>query len=75
MKELAEFLLTSLAEKPDEIHISAHSEGNVLKLKAKVAESDRGKIIGKEGKIIKAVRTVLVAAALKQKIKIFLEIE
>jgi predicted RNA-binding protein YlqC (UPF0109 family) len=75
MKELAIFLLTSLAEKPGEITVYEEKQDNILKLKVKVAQSDRGKIIGKEGKIIRAVRTVLSAVGLKQNIKVFLEVE
>ncbi|HUT85853.1 MAG TPA: KH domain-containing protein [Elusimicrobiales bacterium] len=75
MKNLAVFLLTSLVEKPDQVKVSESKEGNVVNLKATVAESDRGKVIGREGKIIKAIRTVISAASLKQNVKVFLKIE
>lgn len=75
MEEFARFLLTSLAEKPDEITISAEKEGNILKLKAKVSDVDRGRIIGKKGEIIRSVRTVLAASGLKKGVRVFLELE
>jgi predicted RNA-binding protein YlqC (UPF0109 family) len=75
MEEFAKFLLTSLAENPKAVTISAEKEGNILKLKAKVSDSDRGRIIGKKGEIIRSIRTVLAAAGLKKGIRVFLELQ
>ena len=75
MKELAEFLLKSLAAKPEEVFVALSEENGVLRLKAKAAESDKGKIIGKDGKVIKAIRTVIAAGSAKQGKKVFLDLE
>jgi len=75
MKELACFLLKSLVDKPESVSVAETAEGDVVRLKATVAEEDKGKVIGKEGRVIKAVRTVLSAGAAKQNKKIFLDLD
>lgn len=75
MKKLAEHLLKALADKPEEVMVNELDESGVLKLKAKVAEADKGKVIGKDGRVIKAVRTLLMASAAKQHKKVFLDLE
>ncbi len=75
MKEMAIFLLTSLATKKDSVLVEAKEEQNSVYLTAKVDPSDKGKVIGKDGCIIKAVRTVLSAAAAKANKKVSLKLE
>ncbi|MCX5783040.1 MAG: KH domain-containing protein [Elusimicrobia bacterium] len=75
MKELAVFLFKSLVAKPDEMSFDCAEEAGAVKLKVKVAAGDRGKIIGKDGRVIKSVRAVLSAAAQKQGKKVFLDVE
>jgi len=75
MKELAEYLLKSLVDKPESVTLSEADEAGTLRIKAQVAEEDKGKVIGKDGKVIKAIRTVLSAAASKQDKKIFLDLD
>ncbi len=75
MQELASYLLKSLVDKPEEVAIEASEDNGIVRLKAKVAESDKGKIIGKDGKVIKAIRTVLTAGAFKAGKKIFLDLD
>ncbi|MCR5504576.1 MAG: KH domain-containing protein [Elusimicrobiaceae bacterium] len=75
MKELASYLLKSLAQNKDAVIIDAKEEGNNVYLTVRVDEADKGRVIGKEGCIIKAVRTVLGAYAAKEKKKVTLKLE
>ena len=75
MNELASYLLKSLAQNKDAVIIDAKEEGNNVYLTVRVDEADKGRGIGKEGCIIKAVRTVLGAYAAKEKKKVTLKLE
>ena len=75
MKELATLLLKSLSSMPDNVVVEEKIEQNKVYLSTKVDAADKGKVIGKDGCIIKAVRTVLNAAAAKQNKKVTLKLE
>lgn len=75
MKDMALFLLTSLATKKESVVVEEKEEQNNVYLTAKVDPADKGKVIGKDGCIIKAVRTVLSAAAAKANKKVSLKLE
>lgn len=75
MKELATLLLKSLSTTPDNVVVEEKIEENKIYLSTKVDAADKGKVIGKDGCIIKAVRTVLSAAATKQDKKVTLKLE
>jgi uncharacterized protein len=75
MKELAVYLLRSLVDNPDDVNIDTSEENNVVRFKVKVAGEDKGKVIGKDGKVIKSIRTVLSASAMKENKKVFLDLE
>ncbi|MDD4003684.1 MAG: KH domain-containing protein [Elusimicrobiaceae bacterium] len=76
MKELAEYLLKALVLKPEEVAVSASEDDKgVVRVKAHVAESDKGKVIGKDGRVIKAVRAVMSAGAAKAGRKVFLDLD
>ena len=75
MKELASYLLKSLAQNKDAVIIESKEEENSVYLTVRVDEADKGRIIGKEGCIIKAIRTVLGAYAAKEKKKVTLKLE
>jgi len=74
MKEFAIFLLKSLTL-GKEINMTERVEGESIYLSTKVDPEDKGKVIGKDGCIIRAMRTVLSAAGSKQNKKVFLKIE
>lgn len=74
MKELVEFIAKSLVENPDEVTVNEVNREQSLILELKVAPEDMGKIIGKQGRIAKAIRTVVKAAALKQNKRVIVEI-
>ncbi len=64
----------SLVDNPDEVVITKEEKEDMIVLNLKVAESDMGKVIGKSGRIAKALRQVLNAAASKGKDKVVLDI-
>ena len=63
MKELVEVIAKALVDNPDEVKVTQEINGDNVTLTLKVAESDMGMVIGKHGKIAKAIRTVMRAAA------------
>jgi len=75
MKDLAQFLVKNLADHPEQVSVQdSESEGTVT-FKLVVAEEDKGRIIGKKGKVIKAIRCLVAAAAAKQQKKTAVDIE
>jgi len=74
MKELIEFMARSLVDYPDEVEVSEEDAGDHIIFHLKVAESDMGKVIGKQGRIANAMRTMLKVAALRQGARVSLEI-
>jgi len=75
MKDLALFLLKSLVQNPEAIVLDERTEGEKIYLTTKLTPEDKGRVIGKDGCIIKAIRTVLNAAGLKHGKKVYLKIE
>ncbi len=63
MKELVEFIARSLVENPDEVVVTEREEEDALVVELKVAPSDMGKVIGKQGRIAKSIRAVVKAAS------------
>ena len=74
MEKLLEVMAKSLVDDPDQVEITKEEKGDMVVLSLKVAESDMGKVIGKSGRIAKALRQVLNAAATKDKLKVVLDI-
>ncbi len=74
MKELVELLVKALVDKQDEVNIKETSGDSVIIIEISVAAEDVGKIIGKEGRIANAIRTVVKAAGAKQNKKVNVEI-
>ena len=65
MKDLVSYLVKSLADHPEKVDVSESDQNGTLRLQLTVSEEDKGKIIGKQGKVIKAIRSVASAAAAK----------
>ena len=63
MKDLVEVIAKSLVEHPEEVVVTEKESGKTTVIELKVAQSDMGKVIGKQGKIAKAIRAVVKAAA------------
>lgn len=74
-KALLEYLVTQLVDSPDEVEVTEfESKKQEIILELRVAESDTGKVIGKNGRIAQAIRTVVKAAALKDGRRVTVEI-
>lgn len=74
MVELVEFLAKSLVDNPDEVKINEKTLNDTVIIELTVAEEDMGKVIGKQGRIAKAIRTVVKAASSKSDKKYTVEI-
>ena len=75
MTELVEYIAKSIVSEPEAVNVSEeHLDSGVVKIILTVAEQDRGKIIGRQGKLAQAIRTLVRVAAVKQGVKINLEI-
>jgi predicted RNA-binding protein YlqC (UPF0109 family) len=74
MKELLEIIAKALVDYPDEVSVNEVEGDNVIILELRVAQEDRGKVIGKQGRIAKAIRSVVKAAAIKQNVRVSVEI-
>lgn len=75
MKELVEVIAKSLVENPDEVVVTETESPKEIVVLLSVAASDMGKVIGKQGRIAKALRTVVKAAASKEDKKVIVEIQ
>ena len=74
MKELIEYIAKSLASKPEEVKVTEEiSDGRVI-LRLEVADEDKGKIIGRQGRVAQAMRVLLRVAAVKNDTRAILEI-
>lgn len=74
MRELVEVLAQSLVGHPEEVTVQETEKDNEILLELKVAQEDMGKVIGKQGRIAKAIRAVVKAAASKTDKKVIVEI-
>ena len=74
MGELLKHLAQSLVENPDQVTVTrVENERNIV-LELRVAESDMGRVIGKQGRIAKAIRTVIKAATMREDKRVLVEI-
>jgi hypothetical protein len=74
MKDLVEFLVKSLADHPDEVVVTENEIDDNISIELKISSEDLGKIIGKNGNTINAIRTVVQAAASSHKKRAKLEV-
>ncbi|KPU43933.1 hypothetical protein OXPF_20980 [Oxobacter pfennigii] len=74
MRELVEIIAKSLVDSPDEVQVSEIAGEQSVILELRVAPDDMGKVIGKQGRIAKAIRTVVKAAATKENKRVVVEI-
>jgi len=74
MKELVEFIAKSLADAPDDVVVTEEENEEGILLKLQVADEDKGRIIGKQGRIAQAMRTLIRVKAAKAGTKASLEI-
>ena len=74
MKELVEVIAKALVDNPDEVVVTEKTEGTTTVVELHVAASDMGKVIGKQGRIAKAIRSVVKAASSKDNRRVDVEI-
>lgn len=74
MKELVELLVRSLVKNPDQACVTERVENDTWIYEVTVAQEDMGKVIGKQGRIAKAIRTVVKAAATRDNRRVMVEI-
>ena len=74
MKELVEVIAKALVDNPDEVVVTEKGSGKNITVELHVAAEDMGKVIGKQGRIAKAIRSVVKAAASKEDKKVIVEI-
>jgi predicted RNA-binding protein YlqC (UPF0109 family) len=74
MKELIEHIVKGLVDNPDKVNITEVAGEKSIIYELRVGEGDLGKVIGKEGRTAKAIRTIITAAAMKQGKRAVLEI-
>ena len=75
MKELVEVLAKSLVDYPEQVTVTETEQDNEILLVLKVASDDMGKVIGKQGRVAKAIRAMVKAAASRTDKKVIVEIE
>lgn len=74
MDELVKYIAMNLVDSPGEVKVTTRQGDNALIIELSVAPDDMGKVIGKQGRIAKAIRRVVKAAAIRQKINCVVEI-
>jgi len=74
LRKLTDFLARGIVANPDEVQVEAVQSGRTLVLELAVAESDVGKVIGRQGKVIRALRTVVKAAATRQGTRVDIDV-
>ncbi|WML43679.1 KH domain-containing protein [Neobacillus sp. PS3-40] len=74
MKQLIETIVKPLVDFPEDVHINVIEEDGRVTYQLSVNKTDMGKVIGKQGRVAKAIRTVVYAAGSSQQKKLFLEI-
>ena len=74
MRPLVEYIARSLVDEPDAVRVSEREAGRTTILELTVAQEDTGKVIGREGRVAKAIRTLLRVSANRQRRRVMLEI-
>lgn len=74
MRELVEIIAKALVDNPDEVVVTERTEGRNTIIELHVAPSDMGKVIGKQGRIARAIRSVVKAASTKDNARVDVEI-
>ena len=74
MKDLVEMMARNLVDSPEEVRVNETAGDSIIILEINVSQDDIGKVIGKEGRIANAIRTIVKASAAKQDKKVTVEI-
>ena len=73
MKEILETIILNLVENKESVEVKENNENDTIVYEVKVAESDMGKVIGRQGRLARSIRTVIKAVANKEKKKVSVE--
>lgn len=73
-KDLVEYIVTSLVDNPEQVTVSETNDRNTVVLEISVAGSDMGRVIGKGGKVVNSIRTLVQVLAAKQGKRVSLEV-
>jgi len=74
MKELVEYIAKSIVRAPDEVKVTQENDDDGVVVKLEVAADDKGRVIGRQGRVAEAMRTLLRVVATKEGIRVRLEI-
>lgn len=74
MKEAVERIIKSLVGEPDAVEVAEIADGKNVRIEVRCADSDMGRIIGREGRTVKAIRSILFAAGQKQNKRFMLDL-
>lgn len=74
MKQLLEHIAQALVDNPDQVEVQLREGERVTTLELRVSPDDMGKVIGRQGRIVKAIRTVVNAAAVKENKRVLVEV-
>ena len=74
MEELVRFIARNLVDEPDSVKVESREEGDTVVISLSVAPGDMGKVIGRQGRIAKAIRTVVKAASVREDKKYMVDI-
>lgn len=75
MRDLVEYVVRGVVDKPDGVRVEERKEGKAVTLKVRVSNGDQGRVIGRQGRIIKALRTVAEAAAARSGKSVTIDLE
>src|SRR5688572_5088802 len=74
MKQLLEYIIPNIVNHPDEVEITETQDNGTVNLTIKVNEEDTGRVIGKAGKVIKAIRQIARVIAIKQGVRVNIDV-
>lgn len=74
MKELLTYIVQSLVEKPNEVSVTEHEAGGETVFEVRVADGDMGKVIGRQGRVVKEIRVLMKTVAQRQGKRVSVEI-
>ncbi|MFO7773221.1 MAG: KH domain-containing protein [Dehalococcoidia bacterium] len=74
MKDLVEYIIKSIVTEPDQVKITEENSDDGLLIKLEVAPDDKGRVIGRQGRVAQALRTLLRVKAAKEETRVRLEI-
>jgi predicted RNA-binding protein YlqC (UPF0109 family) len=74
MKELLTYIIQNLVDKPDEVSVTEREEGDETVFEVRVADDDMGKVIGRQGRVVKEIRVLMKAVAQRKGKKVSVDI-